>query len=356
MVLIPKKENACCPKDLRPNALCNVLYKILAKVLANRLKIILPSLISEHQSAFVPGRSITDNVLVAFEIIHHMNKKKRGNEGEVALKLDISKAYDRVEWTYLESRMQSMGFCRPWIKWVMLCVTTVSYEFNLNGTSVGPITPSRGLRQGDPLSPYLFLIFVEALSNSINKAAIEGRIHGSQICHNAPSVTHLLFADDIFLFFPVNNEETATVKNLQNEYESFSGQSVNFQKSGVFFSANINHDKRKELSDVLAVHNSIQNGKYLGLPSLVGRSRKRVFEFVKDKVWRRVQSWSAKSVSRAGKSVLIKNVAQSIPTYCMSCFLLPKSLYQEMEKMLNKYWWKSGSGDGKRDTLAFLFY
>lgn len=116
-------------KDLRPIALCNVLYKILAKVLANRWKIIFPTLISENQSAFVPGRNITDNVLVAFEITHHMNKKKRGDDGEVALKLDISKSYDRIEWAYLKSRMQSMGFCNKWIAWIMMCVKTVSYDF-----------------------------------------------------------------------------------------------------------------------------------------------------------------------------------------------------------------------------------
>lgn len=108
VVLIPKKDNARNMKDLRPIALCNVLYKILAKVLANRLKLILPMLISENQSAFVLGRNITDNVLVAFEIIHHMQGKNRDAEGEVALKLDISKAYDRVDWGYLKARMKGM--------------------------------------------------------------------------------------------------------------------------------------------------------------------------------------------------------------------------------------------------------
>lgn len=110
LVLIPKKDNVDDPRDLRPIALCNVLYKILSKFLANRLQKILPDIISEEQSAFVPGRNIADNVLVAFELLHFMKRKSSGQEGEVSLKLDISKAYDRVNWTFLRNRMASMGF------------------------------------------------------------------------------------------------------------------------------------------------------------------------------------------------------------------------------------------------------
>lgn len=186
--------------DLRPIALCNILYKVLSKVLANRLKCILPDIIGEQQSAFIPGRNITDNVLLAFEMIHHMKQKKKGSVGEVALKLDMSKAYDRVEWTYLRSRMQNMGFEDKFIKWFLLCVTTVQYEVCFNGQSVSPIHPSPGLRQGDPISLYLFLLCVEGLSDEIRKAAEEGSLHGCKISETAPAITHLLFADDSFLF------------------------------------------------------------------------------------------------------------------------------------------------------------
>lgn len=127
LVLIPEKDNVEKLTDVRPIALCNVVYKLIAKVLANRLKNVLPTAISENQSAFVPGRSITDNVLIAFESIHYTKRKKGNQEGDVALKLDISKAYDRVNWRYLWHRMRIMGFNEKWLAWMKLCVTTVNY-------------------------------------------------------------------------------------------------------------------------------------------------------------------------------------------------------------------------------------
>lgn len=142
------------------------------------MKIILPGLISENQSASIPGRNISDNVLVAFEVLHFMKRKNSGSEGEIALKLDVSKAYDRVDWTFLKERMLQMGFNSKWVSWVMLCVSTVSYTVCFNGNLVGPINPRRGLRQGDPLSPYLFLLCVEGLSSSLRNAAAAGQISG----------------------------------------------------------------------------------------------------------------------------------------------------------------------------------
>lgn len=193
VVLIPKKEDACSMKDLRPIALCNVLYKIMAKVLANHLKAVLPTIILENQSAFVANRSITDNVLIAFEIVHYMKRKNHRSEGDVALKLDISKAYDRVSWNFLCHRMRTMGFCSKWVKWMLLCVKTVTYNFCFNGAYIGPITPKRGLRQGDPLSPYLFLLCVEGLSNVLDKASYNGILHGCKISPtNSPSNISLI--------------------------------------------------------------------------------------------------------------------------------------------------------------------
>ena len=146
IVLIPKIKEPKRVSDYRPISLCNVVFIITSKVITNRLKKILPSIINDTQSAFVHGRLITDNVLVAFEAMHHINQKRSGQKGEMALKLDMSKAYDRVEWVCLEKIMEKLGFEEKWRNLIMQCVTSVSYSIRINGKPRGHIVPTRGIR------------------------------------------------------------------------------------------------------------------------------------------------------------------------------------------------------------------
>lgn len=201
VTLIPKVKAPKNMSQLRPISLCNVLYKIGSKVLANRLKPLLHQFISPFQSAFIPGRLISDNSLLAFEIAHFLKRRRYGKFGYGALKLDMSKAYDRVEWPFLEATMLQLGFSSAWVVWIMRCVQTVSYSFILNGDPKGKIIPSRGLRQGDSISPYLFLICAEVLSRLISTAESQESLHGVKICKGAPSISHLFFADDSLIFF-----------------------------------------------------------------------------------------------------------------------------------------------------------
>ena len=182
IVLIPKVQSPKRMSEFRPISVCNVIYKIISKVLANRLKQVLPQIISSTQSAFVSGRLITDNMLVAYETFHTMHARKKGKKGSVALKFDISKAYDRVEWHFLQIIMEKMGFLAGWIKKVMSYVTTPSFSILVNGKPYGMIQPSRGIRQGDLISPYLFLLCAEGLTALLKKAESDGRIKGVSIC------------------------------------------------------------------------------------------------------------------------------------------------------------------------------
>nr|KYP64364.1 Transposon TX1 uncharacterized [Cajanus cajan] len=172
IALIPKCPNPSNMKELRPIALCNVIYKILSKALANRLKPLLHKCVSVEQAAFVQDRLITDNVLVANEAIHYLRCNNKKTKHEAALKIDISKAFDRLSWNYLRCIMERLGFCNKWVSWMMMCITSVHFQVLLNGNRVGSIVPGRGLRQGDPLSPYLFILGMEGLSSLIHKAEL----------------------------------------------------------------------------------------------------------------------------------------------------------------------------------------
>ena len=139
--------------DYRPISLCNVVYKLISKTLANRLKKALTSVISEFQSAFVPGRLIHDNVIAAFETVHNLKRRGHKSRQKAAVKLDMAKAYDRVEWSFLEGMLYTMGFPERFIRLIMECVRSVSYSVLLHGRPFGRIVPTRGIRQGDPISP-----------------------------------------------------------------------------------------------------------------------------------------------------------------------------------------------------------
>ena len=231
ITLIPKTKNSEYVTKFRPISLCNVLYKIFSKVLGNRLKRVMPLIISDHQSAFLKGRLITDNILVAFETFHYMKNHNSRKSGFMALKLDMSKAYNRVEWSFLRDIMNQMGFNDRWVALVMECVTTVSYSLLVNGEPQGNIKPSRGIRQGKPLSPYLFLLCSEGLHRLIQRAANLGEIKGVSICRNGPKLTHLLFADDSLLFCRATKEDCQKVLEILSSYERVSGQKLNRAKT-----------------------------------------------------------------------------------------------------------------------------
>jgi len=347
IVLIPKKDKPESMSDLRPISLCNVIYKIISKVLANRLKHMMSKCISQEQSAFVENRSIVDNVMVASEILHHMKCKNNGKVGEVALKIDISKAFDRVDWSFVKRMMISLGFHTRWVNWMSICMESVHYQVLVNGESVGPVVPKRGLRQGDPLSPYLFILCAKGLSKLIKKSEAKGEIHGIKVCRGAPLLTHLLFADDCFLFCRADINECNKLKSILQNYEELSGQAINYQKSEKNFSKNTQDGMKTDIKNIFQVSKVIGNGKYLGLPSMVGRKKKAIFGYLRDRIWKRIQQWSGKHLSKAGREVLIKSAAQSIPTYCMSTFLLPTTLGEEIQRMINSFWWGTNGRQGR---------
>ena len=343
IVLIPKIKNPQEMKNFRPISLCNVIYKICSKILANRLRCFLDEIISEEQSAFVPGRLITDNMLIAYECTHYL-KRKKGKLSACAVKLDMAKAYDRVDWVYLQRMMLRLGFHEDFVSLVMRCVTLVSLSVRVNGVLTEPFRPTRGIRQGDPISPYLFLLCAEGLSSLLKSRGPVYLSRGVRVGIHAPWISHLLFADDCIVFSEASQRGASRLQEILDIYGRGSGQLVNRDKSAIFFSKNCLDEAKAEVRLALNIDTEVLAEKYLGLPTAMGRSTSEAFEFIPTRIKKLIGTWSGREASQAGREVLLKSVAQAIPTYSMSCFLLSKTTGKKMRSPIANYWWGGSAG------------
>ena len=234
--------------------------------------------------------------------------------------------------------MERMGFHERWIGLVMHCISTVFYSILINGVAYESIIPTRGLHQGDPLSSYLFLLCVDGLSSLINNAARNQLLSGISMCRGCPMVTHLFFADDSLFFCKASSQECHQLVDILQLYEAL-GQKVNADKSSVFFSRNAPKALKIEVLNVLGPMQNSRHGKYLDLPTIIGKSKTEVFAEIKERVGKKLAGWKENMLSMGGREILIKAVAQAIPAYPMSCFQLPKCLCDEMEGMMRRFWW-----------------
>ncbi|KAK3205406.1 hypothetical protein Dsin_019452 [Dipteronia sinensis] len=304
--LIPKCQTPRATTDFRPISLCNVIYKIVSKVVVSRLRRILGSVIVETQCAFIPGRMISDNSIIGFECLHRLKRRKR-KFGSMAIKFDMAKAYDRVEWNFIGEMMRKLGFPVKWIQLIMNCISTVLYSFMLNGEVCGYIKPTRGPRQGDPISSYLFLICAEGFSSLIDNAA--------------------------------NEANCAAIREILAVYAMASGQVVNLNKSVMCISPSMSAANGVELASIVGVN--------LGSLCFTCRRKRKLFSDITDKVWNKIKGWGERFLSLGGKEMLIKVVIQAIPMYAMNIFRLPKGLVCEIHRLCARFWWGSSNDNRK---------
>ncbi|KAM1778355.1 hypothetical protein ACFX12_039860 [Malus domestica] len=348
VVLIPKVPNPEMVSQFRPISLCNYSYKVLSKVLANRLKVVLANIISPSQNAFVAGWQIHDNIGIAHEMFHFLKGRKAKTKYEWGLKIDMQKAYDRVEWDFLDAIMGIMGFCNRWRQLVMGCVSSVQFAILLNGQPGKSFVHSRGIRQGDPLSPFLFLLVGEVFSCLIQKAVHDKLLDGVKLGASGPIISHIFFADDTLLFLKADGKNCRNLVDLINMYCDASGQQVNFQKSSVYFGANIPERVSAELTNILRIKVVHDLGAYLGVPAIWGRSKKRGLPYIKERIMGKVQGWKHKFLSTAEREVLVKAVVQAIPAYPMYIFKFPATVCHDFDTLIADFWW--GSQGAKRKT------
>lgn len=219
--------------------MCNVTIKIVTKTITNRIKIILPDIIDEEQSDFVKGRLIIDNALVAMECFHWLKKKDKGKKGEMGLKFDMSKAYDRLEWKFVTNTLSTTGFPIFMVNLMGWCISTMKYPILVNGNPSKDFIPAMGLRQEDPLSPYLFVICADVLSRILKKENMNHNLHGLRIPRKAPVISHMFFVDYSLMFARAITTEADQILQVLHRYQAASGQVVNLNKSEVSFSKNV---------------------------------------------------------------------------------------------------------------------
>lgn len=232
-----------------------------------RLKKLMSNLIGPAQASFIPGRLSTDNIVVVQEAVHSMRRKK-GRRGWMLLKLDLEKAYDRIRWDFLEDTLQAAKLPEIWIQWIMQCVINPEMSLLWNGERTEAFMPQRGLRQGDPLSPYLFVLCMERLCHQIELAVAEKEWKPIKLSRGGPSLSHVCFADDLILFAEASVSQIRVIRRVLEKFCGASGQKVSLEKSLIFFSENVHRDLASLISSESGIKGTKELGKYLGMPVL----------------------------------------------------------------------------------------
>ncbi|CAN1165788.1 Transposon TX1 uncharacterized 149 kDa protein [Linum perenne] len=339
LVIIPKVPHPEEITQFRPISCCNFNYKIISKILATRLKKWIPIIVSEMQAAFTSGRAIQDNIIIVHEVMHHFKNRSGKLAWDMMIKMDMKKAYDMVDWEGLDSILRAMGFSQTWCNWIQECIRTVKFSVMFNGGPSEPFTPTRGIRQGDPISPYLFIILTNSLSFLIEKGMNEGSLKGIKLKARCPTLTHVLFADDTIIFGEASVREATTIKATMEKYANLTGQVINNEKSSIMFSRHTPQTLKNIVERHLGFTSTLSFGKYLGVPTEWGRSKKEVFQYLLERMETLCQSWKSLTLSHGGKETMLKAVYQSILSYLMSCFLLPKDITKKMDSRLSAFFW-----------------
>ncbi|GJW39228.1 RNA-directed DNA polymerase, eukaryota, reverse transcriptase zinc-binding domain protein [Tanacetum coccineum] len=319
ITLVPKIHQPNKVSDYRPVACCNVIYKCISKIITKRLQGCLDKLVSINQSAFVPGRLIQDNVLITQELLKGYNRKS--GPRRYALKIDIAKAYDTVNWDFLKQILTYFGFHEKIIGWIMTCVTSATFTVCVNGGKYGYFKNRRGLRQGDPMSPYLFTLIIEVLTLIVQRRVNRSEQFKFHWGCKEIKLTQLYFADDLLMICNGDHKSVKVLKEGLMEFSKVSGLVPNMNKSTIFF-GNVREGERQRMLEVMPFAKGTLLMKYLGIPLIT----KNI------------------GVSECNQLVerLITSVLASIHIYRASVFLIPKTTVKDIEKALKGFLWCHG--------------
>jgi len=347
--LIPKFPNASCTSDFRPISCMNTLYKVIARLLTDRLQKLLSCVISPSQSAFLPGRLLAENVLLATEMVHGYNWRNISLRG--MLKVDLRKAFDSVRWEFIIAALLALGVPTKFINWIHQCISTPTFTVSVNGCCGGFFKSAKGLRQGDPLSPYLFVLAMEVFSKLLHSRFDSGYIR-YHLKASDLYISHLMFADDVMIFFDGGSSSLHGICETLEDFASWSGLKVNKDKSH-FFCAGLEQAERNSLA-AYGFPQGCLPIRYLGLPLMCRKLRIAEYEPLLEKISKKFRSWATNCLSYAGRVQLIASVIYGIVNFWMSTFLLPKGCIKKIESLCARFLW-AGNIDGSRGAKVSWF-
>lgn len=350
IVLIPKVLHPRIPSQFRPISLMNSIVKLLSKVLARRMRRVMNSLVGPTQSAFIHGRQISDSILIANEVIHSLQTKESAG---VVLKIDFEKAFDNIRWGFVFEVLRSINFDSKWIDWISSIFESSRISVIVNGAPSEEFSPTKGLRQGDPLSPLLFNLIGEVLAKLLDRASNLHIFSGVSLPSYSSPITHLQFADDVILFLKPDCNSIIGVKRVLQTFQVLSGLKINFSKSSLYGYGQ-SDDNTRNWASLLGCEVGKGPLKYLGAE--LGSSPKllKYWSPLVNKVHSKIKSYDASTLSVAGRLVLLKSAIDSIPTFWFSLYKIPSGIVSQIEKARRKFLWSGSTLPGAKKKLHLL--
>ncbi|CAK8543759.1 unnamed protein product [Lathyrus sativus] len=333
--LIPKDHDACEIKDYRPIAVYTIFYKIISKILTDRLGTVIPSVVNHNQAAFIPGQNIHNHIMLATELLKGYTRKE--GTTRIMMQLDLQKAYDMVNWKALECIMKEMGFPNKFIQWIMLGITTVSYRFNIMGEYTDILQAKRGIRQGDPLSPMLFVLIMEYMNRMLVKMQRDPNFNYHAKCEKL-KITNLTFADDVLLFCRGDCISLQMILRTFRDFSNSTGLIMNPNKCRIYFGG-LDNEKRRMMKELSGFQEGTLPFKYLGIPLSGKKLNINHFMPLVDRIVARIHHWSSKLLSYARRIQLVKSIVAAMVQYWLHCIPLPKSVIRKIDSICRSFIW-----------------